>query len=216
MSYLNPTQVITWPAIRNTDADWEVGDAVYFRDLNADAVTVQLPEEKPFRAYPVYRGVVTFVNHTARWCTVQYGRHARTTAYFSQLLRTEDSAHKTVIVDSNLPQKTVDVITNAATSMGVWVCPMDLNSLDSFALDDAIESVYGAVVKTGEHKEYTYALGLAAAGFAHTYPEASVFDLNSLVNGEITEASVKQTLEIMEPLLETKMSALYIRAHSRT
>ena len=216
MSNLNPSQVITWPVIRNTDADWEVGDVVYFRDLNVDPVRVQLSEEKSFNAYPVYRGVVTFVNHTAQWCTVQYGRNKRTAVYFSQMLRTEDSAHKTVIVDSNLPQKTVDVITNAAISMGVWVCPMDLNSLDSFALDDAIESVYGSVVKTGQHKAYTYALGLAAAGFAHTYPEASIFDLNSLVNGEITEDTVKQALEIMEPLLETKVSELYFRAYSRT
>ena len=216
MLYLNPSQVITWPVIRNTDADWEVGDVVYFRDLSVDDLMVQLPEEKPFKAYPVYRGVVTFVNRTARWCTVQYGRNKRTTAYFSQMLRTKDSAHKTVIVDINLPQKTVDVITNAAISMGVWVCHMDLNSLDSFELDAAIESVYGSVVKTGEHKDYTYALGLAAAGFAHTYPEASIFDLNSLVNGEITEDTVKQALEIMEPLLETKVSELGIRAYSRT
>lgn len=215
MKYLDPTWVITWPEIQNTDADWKVGDVVYFRDLNAEAVVVQLPGEKSFRAYPTYRGVVTFVNHTAKWCTVQYGRYARTTVYFNQLLRTGDSAHKTVIIDSNLPQKTVDVITNAATSMGVWVCPMDLKSFNTFALDNAIESVYGTVVETGEHKEYTYALGLAAAGFAGTYPKASIFDINSLVNEEITEATVKHTLEIMEPLLETKISALYIRVYSR-
>lgn len=211
----NPSPIITWPVINNSDKVWEVGDVVYFRDLNADALTVQNGKEKPFRVYPTYRGVVVYVNNMAHWCTVQYGRNFRTTVYFNQLMSTEDFAHKTVIVDTNLPAETVDRITKTATSMGVWVCPMDLRAVQAGNLDDAIQSVYGTVTRQGNSREYTYAVALAAAGFSRDFPEASIFDIRSLNDGTISEETIRRCLDILEPLKMSRISSLFVRAYAR-
>lgn len=191
-----------------------VGDVVCFYADPVETATVRDKAGKLIRVRKSYQGVVVFVNHEHRWCTVQYGHNLRTTLYFQQVIPTKYSSIRVVVIDSALSDDFKQRIRRAADILDVWVSekPFYVNGVNQ--ANDIGDECLGEVIRDEKGNiKYVQAFSLASSAISSKYPECMLGDSTNLRDEAVSEDSLMRLLTFAQPPEDLTESPLYIREY---
>lgn len=191
-----------------------VGDVVGFYADPVETSTIRDTDGKSIRVQKAYQGVVVFVHPERRWCTVQYGHNLRTTLYFQQVIRTNYTAIRVVVMDSALPDSLKAMIRRAANISGAWLAEKPFfyngtnhaNEIGDECLSDVIRNKDGSL-------QYVQAFSLVSPAISSKYPECMLCDSEDLKAMRLTEDTLVRLLSYAQPPEDLTESPLYIREY---